>query len=275
MPIEEILDDDGIVRRLGYVRPAVEYSRMMRATRTSITTLREAAGLPPTIPRSEWVDRDYCIGWGTEFILDQKSTSACTGFSAASGMMRQRHLRGQPFHRLSGGSVYAQINGGRDNGSNIIDSMNAVERKGACLESEMPLPKIFTRDMPGAGTWFRESVAVTVDTFDEIATAILMGMVPQFPVQVGNRYGKFDGDGFAGFDNGYGNHSVHGAGLKWFANRNAWGIAQPNTWGVSWGPFRNGICYLTEKHINACASDDDSYAHSATLNPESSSGASE
>jgi hypothetical protein len=264
---EEILVD-GEVRRLGWVAPSTDHARKMRATRTSITTIRQEAGLPPLIPESEWREVDFVTGAPIELINDQRDCSGCTGWSAAGGAMRQRWIRGQELLRLSGASVYAQINGGQDNGSNIIDAMYTIETHGMCLESEMDYPKLFKNQIPSIATWFREGLAATCGPFVELAIGLQMNMLPQFPIQVPRNWG-WNGDGVMNFAKGYGNHSVYAAGLKKIAGD--WFLKLINSWGKNWGPFKNGTALVSRKAVDACAGADDSYLHAVTITESGSS----
>lgn len=264
---EEIVDMTGKKRKLGWVGPSPEHSRKMRAGRNSIRTLREAKGLPPVIPRNQWRAVDYVSGLINELINDQKSSSGCTGWSAAGALGRMRVMRGYPFLKLSGAAIYAQINGGRDDGSNIIDSMRTLENVGTCLEAEMNYPKIYQDQIPSGKLRYKEDVVVTLDDSDECATALQMGILPQVPIRVFNGWDKFNGDGVAKVSKGTtGNHSVYLAGLEFIGGN--WMFRMVNSWGPRWGPFKDGTCRLTMAHIDNCDYEDDAYGHTSPLDPE-------
>lgn len=258
-------DHTGEVRRLGWIAPSSE-QRKPRASRTALTTLRSNAGLPPIIPRSEWVPREFVTG-SPDLINDQRDCSGCTGWSAAGGAMRQRWISGQEILRLSGAAIYAQINNGRDEGSNIIDALHVLSNTGTCLESEIDYPNIFEKQIPAGKLRYKESLPVTLATADECATALLMGMLPQVPVMIWSGFENFDGDGVARTyqKHGYGNHSVYLGGLERVGGR--WVFRLVNSWGPNWGPFRDGTCRIELDCVENCAYAEDSYAHAATMNP--------
>jgi hypothetical protein len=185
------------------------------------------------------------------------------GLLAAQANMRLRASRGMTFQKLSGAYIYAHINGGYDGGATITDAMSALEQYGTCLESQMDVPQIFLRDVPsGADATakrFLLRLGLTLSSFDEIGTAIQMGLFPQFPINVGANFENFNSDGVAGASSG-GNHSVHADGMSKDSS-GAWILDMPNSWGVSWGPFSNGRCYLSENAIAWAASEDDAYVH--------------
>lgn len=265
MPIEELKDMNGVVRRMGW-KPPDANNLKMRAARTSIQDLRVSRGLPPLVDPKDYREVDFYSGplFGTRVINDQRSCSGCTGWSAAQGLMRQRIIRGMPFVKLSGAFIYANINGGRDQGSVIVDAMESLQTDGTCPESEFDYPKIYGKQIPsGARTdaaKYRLVGSITIDSFAECCTALLMGMIPQFPISVGGNFERFTSTGVAGVNKAtQGNHSVHGAGLK---NVNGtWCIVMPNSWGATWGPWGNGCCFLTQAHIDNCDHPDDGYAH--------------
>lgn len=294
--IPQATDWEGNLRKLGWVFPSEETGKL-RATVTSIQSYRSANGLSPLIPRQEWVEVDYISPLGKRCISDQQSCGGCTGWSCGQAGTRQRLMRGLAFKALSGAAIYAQINGGQDNGSNIIDSMNAIEQNGTCLQSEMDFPNIYSNQIPQDKLLYKEAaLKVTVGSFDECMTALMMGMLPQFPVNATSKWihnTGYDENGVA--DLYYGrssNHSVHGAATVCI--NGVWYIIMPNTWNTGWGPFaqqnpswytdyiaRNnivpfdsttplaGCCLLSEAHIDNCEIENDGYAHVITL-PSSS-----
>jgi hypothetical protein len=212
-------------------------------------------------------------------------------------------MRGQPFLKMSGAALYAQINGGRDAGSNIIDCCDTIETTGTCLESEMDFPKIFEWQIPPGVLKFKEDpqVKVTITTFADACTALNMNMLPQFPLNATQAWVQnrgFDPNGVANLSNSRSsNHSVHGAGLV-ILNGTPF-IILPNSWDLTWGPWtrqnppwydafiaRNnitpmdalplaGCCLIGEAHIDNCDRTDDAYAHGVSLTGPSDTSAPE
>lgn len=263
MAIAQHIDRNGVVRKLGWVPPSAD-KKLMRAGRASVTP----------IPRSQWqpVDNVSPAVFGTRMINNQGNYGACVGYSAAQAMMRQRALRGAEFVKLSGAFIYDQINGGRDNGASIIDSMNTIETVGTPPESSYSQPIFRAGRMPSGVAIYKEDVACQITDFDDVATCILLGGFPQFAICVDSNFERFDSHGIAGTSRSrVGNHSVHGAGL--IQINGAWFILMPNSWGVNWGPFVDsnpawaGCCLLSEAAINNCAGDGDNYCHLSTVNP--------
>src|SRR5262245_7556711 len=71
-------------------------------------------------------------------ILDQGSHGSCVGYANATAMMKARDLSGHTFVELSGDSLYAQINHGRDMGSDPGDAIKALEETGICPSEYVP-----------------------------------------------------------------------------------------------------------------------------------------
>lgn len=258
MPSEEIVDHLGHIRKMGLNEVSSE-DLMMRASRQSFQAYLESIG-GGLIARDKWKPVNRRKELDTKFVLDQKSSSGCTGYSAAHLLMRLRAMRGMTYQKLSGSFIYAQINGGRDNGSVIVHASQTLEDVGTCLSSEFDFPKIYNKDVPASAretaSRFRLLNFLTCDTFEEAATAIQMGFLPQFPIQIGSNFEKFE-HGIAGVAKGYGNHSVGADGMDYINGK--WVLDMPNTWGPNWGPFKNGRAYIAEAAFAGLGGTDDSY----------------
>lgn len=275
MPLDDIKDDNGIVRRLGYVAPDSS-KKMMRASRTNIQTIRSNAGLKPLIQPGdpEWMEVDFITGYPLDLITDQGQLGACTAFSASGSGARQRYIREGRVLMTSGFFIYDCINHGHDNGSNIIESMDTVERIGS-PPLETYTKCVFPRNppQPPAGAlMYKEDVGITGSTAIEFATMLLMGILPQGPMMVTNQFEKWSGDGEA-FNGGApntsnSNHSVYYGRLKFLnGDPNRWRLGLINSWRPSWGPFKNGTCLVVPAVIDNAADVDDGYGHASTPNP--------
>lgn len=258
MAISEIVDHTGVTRKLGLNQVTSEHLKM-RANVQSFKAYLESVG-KGLIPKSQWVPINRRNTLDKKFVVNQHSCSGCTGFSAAHLLMRLRALRGMTFQELSGAFVYSQINGGHDNGSVIVEALSVLTEVGTCLRAEFDFPKIFDNQVPAqakrTASRFKLAKGITFDTFEEAATAIQMGFVVQFPIQVGSNFEKFS-NGIAGYANGYGNHSVGADGMDFINGR--WVLDVPNTWGDAWGPFANGRVYILDKAVAGQGGSDDSY----------------
>ena len=258
----EIIHIDNQPRKMGRILPD-EGHRRMRAGMQNFTSYLESKGLT-LISRSEWKPVSRRNLFDSKFINDQGQYGACVGYSAAQSQMKERVLRGASFQKLSGAYIYDQINGGRDNGACITDSMGVLLTKGVCLDSDYSSHPLFsTSNQPPSTSRFKLEVGLTLTNFDEMVTALLMGLIVQYPIQVGQSYNRFDSDGVCGFSRGQGNHSVHADGVAFVAGK--WVLDHAGTWGTSWGPWKNGRAYHSEQAIMGCAVEDDAYCKVVTV----------
>jgi hypothetical protein len=239
---------------------AVEVGGVYRVLAKLPPDPRKRAAIPrlaaPVIEPKDWVEIDRRSDFGDDYILDQKSHGSCTGFGSAGALMRARTLEGMPFVRLSGAYTYAWINGGRDDGAIISDTLVSLQQHGTCPEAECPWDRIYRSQIPasadGSAQRFRILEAYRVDHFDELVSGLQLGFVGVGAVQVGNRFTDLDADGVAGLDRGPGNHAVCFDGVRRLAS-GEWVIDLPNSWGLAFGI--RGRCYVTQRHIDGVEQD--------------------
>lgn len=248
-PAIYIEEETGVVRRLGMI-PADEAALKKRAKMVPFLTGLKARGAS-LIPRDQWKAVEYPQFHKPEFVLNQQNTSGCVGFSCAAAHMKLRSLHGHLFEILSGPYIYSGINGGSDSGAMILDSDVFLRKYGVCLKSEMDLPSIYWRQ---ASQKARESalsrqmiLSYPIDTEEQMATALQLGMVVQAGVQVDGNFGRFDSNGISYANGRYANHSIHIYGMKQVDGE--WVYYMGNTWGYGWGPWKNGSCFLRAKGV--------------------------
>lgn len=208
------------------------------------------------LPLSELVVVDHRLEFGDEFVLNQASHGSCTGFMAAGMTMKGRALAGQTFAKLSGAFVYSFVNGGRDNGASIGDTLDVLIEKGVCLESEAGWDAIYPNRIPKpayeTAKRFKALEAYRVEEFDEAATAIQLGYVLGFAVHVGGTFDRLDSEDVVGLDRGPGNHAVHACGL-YKSNKWGWCLDCWNSWTIQWG--NRGRFRVSEKHWDGVQQD--------------------
>lgn len=212
--------------------------------------LKKWAAANPVVPRNQWVaiNRRSIMPW----IMDQDGAGSCVGNGATGASRRARFLAGQTDVQLSPGCLYAQINGGRDNGAVISDSCTAMMQTGTCtyaLNGEKPF---YLNQLPP--TWkteaarFKIQQAYHAETFDDIVSGLILGFIPVYGIMVGNNFEQFTSEGVAGVSKGPGNHCMHADGIVALSG-GKFGLDNVNSWGASWGPFGNGRCVLIEDHF--------------------------
>lgn len=185
-------------------------------------------------------------------ILDQDGLGACCGHSHATMMMKARDNAGMTFVGLSADSLYAQVNGGHDGGSDPADCITALEQNGICTLDEVPDQWVLWQNIPASAKQnalrFRISPngVYLCANFAEVVTADYLGFSVTFTINVGPNFGP-GSDGVVGFWPGWANHCVAGGEAKRTVN----GVPQlrgRNSWNTSWGD--NGLFWITAKHID-------------------------
>ena len=204
----------------------------------------------PVIDVSKIPDYDYYQS--NVPVLDQNGLGACCGHSHATMVMKARDIAGYTFEGLSADSLYAQVNGGHDRGSDPADCITALEQNGICLLSDVPdqwvLWQNISADAKENALRFRiPAVAVyQCNNFAEVLTADYLRFSVTYTINVGPNFGPGN-DGVVGFMPGYANHCVAAGEGKRTVN----GVPQlrsRNSWSTSWG--LNGLFYIVAKHID-------------------------
>ena len=214
----------------------------------------------PVFPRSQWIEVNRSNLFGTpEWILNQGSYSSCVGNGGAGALARARVLAGMKAAILSPAYLYAQINRGQDKGAIISEIIPALQRNGTAPFDLIGQEPIFLKQIqskfPQAADEakrFRLAHVSRCDTADELGSALQSGGVAVFGCMVGRNFNKFDEQGVAGVDPGPGNHCMMIEGMvKPQSGKHAgkWLYVVANSWGTSWGPFKNGYVYLSEEHL--------------------------
>lgn len=153
-----------------------------------------------------------------EWMQDQRSWGSCNACATAYVERKAQFLRGRhDTPMLNWEFCYAQINGGRDNGSLLKDGMAEAQSTGMPILPASANGKgqgriyksHYTPADYEAAKANRTTKAVAVNDELTLATAVLSGFMAVVAVHVGNSFQRIDGNGFAGSDSGAGNHAVH------------------------------------------------------------------
>ncbi len=242
------IDAGGEQHVLARLPPSPQQMRM-RATMTAF----------PVIDRTKWVDVDRRSQFQSDYCMNQKSHGSCVGFSAAIATMKSRALRGQTFQALSGAYIYSWINGGGDNGAVITDALTELQAHGTCLDSTVSWDMIYrnqTSKGDAEAQRFKIAMGFTIDKVEQMASALQLGFIPQYAIQVGSNFESYDAEGVCGYERGGGNHSIHVDGMTYSAKSGRWLFHLQNSWGSGWGSLGNGRAYLSEQHFTGVQSQD-------------------
>lgn len=212
-----VIEAGGEERRLGLLQPSPGYeddAPLLTATPGFRTwTRQEIEGFIKAKPYGK--RRNI---FTPDWMQDQKSWGSCNACATAYAERKAQYLRGRiDTPMLDWEFCYAQINGGRDNGSLLKDGMAAAQSIGMPILDPSANGKgrgrIYKRDYTAAdyadAKANRTTKAVAVNDELTLATAVLSGFPAVVAVHVGSRFDNIDAKGFAGADGGAGNHAVH------------------------------------------------------------------
>lgn len=244
-----IIDGAGVVRKLGALPEPVGLKSDFTLFEDAFPLLSddEIRGAIANGPKN---GRDY---FDESWICNQQQFGSCNGWASAKALEATRERKGLPRVKLSGSSVYARVNGGRDNGSIPEEAVAAMQKFGAVPEGPSRVNEIFmsqytAADWEEAARYKAGECYITRDR-QAFLTGIALGFDAVVAVHAGNRYMRVDGDGVAGADVGGGNHAVRIDGAKVLGDRIL--LDSPGSWDVTYGT--RGRCYLTwEQHLARC-----------------------
>ena len=189
----------------------------------------------PIIPRASW--QECSIRHKVWTVVDQNPQNSCCPSATTGATMILREIAGEARIILSQGSLYGQINGGRDAGAGIEAALEAMMKVGICPVSMIDGHDWQGRDWPSdwktAAKKTRILEAFDCPNFDAVASAVQH----RIPVVFGVYWGS-------------GGHAICAVGLKQISG--VWNLEFLNSWGASWGD--NGLGYLTESQCSGIKS---------------------
>lgn len=211
-------------------------------------------GAANVLPQSQWreINRRIACPW----IKNQGQHSSCTGNATAGAAERIKALAGGTHQDLSAAFIYAQVNGGQDDGASITDAVTALVNVGTCLSSEvtedMILKSTIDLAVPQAyqtAQRFRATDTFRVNNFAEVMTALMMDYIVVLPIFVNpNNPESVTANGvLAAYPGQQANHAVHVDGAHRLPS-GAWCADMPNSWGPSFG--QGGRAYLFSDHTD-------------------------
>lgn len=222
----------------------------------------------PMYTRSQW--KPKTMRRFVPEILDQDGIGACNAFCTVMCCHVRRNIDGLPYRCLSPGYLYGNINGGRDEGSNLEDALNWMKDHGTCYKETVGM--LDWRSRPSAAKEEAKSniilEAYWCPTFDHLASAVLSDFACNTGIWWGD-YDKPDSNGWLpGSARGNrGGHSIPAIGIfPQPGGSTRWGYETANSWGTNFGD--NGFCKIPESRVTSDGMSAGMWAICATSVPE-------
>jgi len=230
--IDEIVDNDGQVRRLGSLAPPEGFVSSFKVWESERpiwddAEIRRVITHPDRTPRR--------VLFSDRWMQNQFSHGSCNGYAASGQLSRARFARGiTDMLMLSGAFVYSLINGGRDQGSALEDGLKVIQSHGAPAESLVPWDKIYPKQQPAnaraEALKHRGFDCYAAQTMQGFRTGLAAGFFGIIAVHAGGNFQRLNQAGIAGVDSGGGNHAigcddlVFRNGTELFDGANSWGL---------------------------------------------------
>ncbi len=202
---------------------------------------------PKTIPDFDWSPPELTI-------LDQDGNGSCVGHGGCMFVQVGRAAAGMPYIPLSADSLYAQINGDRDQGADPGDAVTQLAANGICTLADVPDTFVLWRNIPAlakeTAKRFRilKPAVYQLETFAEIATAIYLRFSVFLTVNVGGSFTPTADTGMVNFTPGFANHCVFGGCRKFTLPSGEPALECWNSWNTTWG--RQGKFSINAQHID-------------------------
>jgi len=209
----------------------------------------------PLLDEASWHDLDYShLLW---HLHDQDGIGSCNACAATLALEGSREFAGQDRVQLSPGCLYGQICGGRDEGSQLADALQALRNVGTVPASVIP-PLVWQQDR-WPPTWrdiaaeYRLDEVYDCPTLPHIVTALHYAWYVDLGIPVHANF-EPDADGIIPPPRGalLGYHAMAGYGYRKIGTRHYVGCK--NSWGP-WGPNNSGRCWIPQDYLDGCCTD--------------------
>ena len=231
-PITEVVTPDGTFRT-GCIAPS------SAAVFAHIPVLADTVPILSVDKAKEYIDKknynsqDIFKGW----IRNQGGRGSCNGYAGAKALQRARMIRRQKFAELSGEGLYAQINGGQDQGSMLYDAMAKIMATGVPTTASVPYEEYrFDRIKPAA--WeeakrFKGEELYAIKSEPELVTAHCLGFMVVVAVHAGSNWTRLTDTDMVPRSPGAGNHAVGVDDIRYSLQRSQFEYCHFGSWGES------------------------------------------
>lgn len=230
----QILEHEGQTFKLGCLVP-VERPVTFKAYADSKSLMSRSAAIDVLQDKKRVPSRVRFAG--VKWIWNQGLRGACNGFAGAGALARARVRRGLEYVKMSGESLYAQINGDQDQGSMLDDGMTALQKNG-CSPADLVkwqtyLWRDISKEARAAMARFKAWECYRVDTEDELLIGLASGFEGVVAVEANNQFMRVDADGRVSPTDGNGNHAVGVDDVRIFNGKAEFDMF--NSWDLTYG----------------------------------------
>lgn len=206
--------------------------------------------------------------FGPRLVRNQGRRGSCNGYAGAKALERARLRRFLDYVELSGEGLYAQISGGVDNGSLLVDGMRAIQTTGVPAAAYVPHEE-YRRERLSPEAWASASrhkafECYQVTTEVGLATALAAGFDCVVAVHVTDSWMRLVAGGYIPPANGLGNHAVGVDDVIYDAARGVFAFDHYGSWGTD--IHEGGYALLTwEGHLRETVKHHGFYAIRSTI----------
>ncbi len=179
------------------------------------------------------------------YVAEGVGVHNCNAYAIAAALEKARELRGLPRVVLGPEFLYAQINGGRDSGSQLKDGWKAAENIGIPPVEFVKYESYLKREQSpeataNAGRFkILKGEAYGVHSDEELATALALGWVCVVACHVTNAWMNLDSNGVVEATDGPGNHAIHCDDIR-INSRGEYEYDHAGSWGTRYGQDGRG-----------------------------------
>lgn len=223
-------------------RPTGVFASFPTAKELSDETIRTMLAKPGRTPRAE--------RFGDNLTWNQGNVGSCAPYAAYGAVARAMVMRGYPVIELGPEFGYSLINGGRDQGSQLVDTMKTIEEVGCPRREFVPQFTYRKRDMPQEAyddaPNHRALEPYEVEDLQQLRSGLAQGFVGVVAMHFGRASSQFDDNWIPGVIEGPGNHAVLVEDVEWIEGI-GWVYPSRNSHTKRYG--NNGRMKLTAAHF--------------------------
>jgi len=181
----------------------------------------------------------------TSWIKNQGRRGSCCAYACAALLEKTRFIRGQERVKLGPEYLYANINGGRDQGAQLKHGIKETETGGIPRSELVPYESYLIRQQKPEAKADALRFRILQDEYfgiyseEEMATALALNWIVLVAVHVTNAWMKLDSNGVVLASDGMGNHAIHCDDVR-ISSSGEYQFDHAGSWAVSYGQHGRG-----------------------------------